>query len=95
MITEKNTDALLNLMNVGPATYKDLQLLEIKSIHDLANACPDELYIRLQKITGQSHDPCVWDIFAAAINGARTGKKLPWWEWTKVRKKRQLDGTFI
>ena len=33
---------LLNLMNVGKATYQDLQLLEVKSIAELAKACPDE-----------------------------------------------------
>ncbi|HDV5789202.1 TPA: Mitomycin resistance protein mcrB, partial [Legionella pneumophila] len=49
---------------------------------------------RLQQITDQSHDPCVWDVFAAAINEARTGEKQPWWQWTKIRKKRQLEGTF-
>ena len=87
--SNKAVHELLNLMNVGAATYKDLQLLEINSIGQLANACPDELYSRLQRITGISHDPCVWDIFAAAINEARTGKKQPWWEWTKIRKQRQ------
>ena len=81
-------------MNVGTATYKDLQLLEINSIQQLADACADELYIRLQRITGRAHDPCVWDVFAAAITEARTGKKQPWWELTKIRKKRQLEGTF-
>ncbi|HAU1153281.1 TPA: Mitomycin resistance protein mcrB [Legionella pneumophila] len=85
---------LLSLMNVGEATYKDLQLLEINSIPQLAAACADELYLRLQQITGQSHDPCVWDVFAAAINEARTGQKQPWWEWTKIRKKKQLEETF-
>ena len=88
------TNELLSLMNVGTATYRDLQLLEIESINELANACPDELYTRLQQKTGQSHDPCVWDIFAAAIDEARTGKKQSWWKWTKIRKKRQLEGTF-
>jgi nucleotidyltransferase/DNA polymerase involved in DNA repair len=92
--SRKANNELLSLMNVGTATYKDLQLLEINSIHQLADACADELYTRLQRITEQSHDPCVWDIFAAAINEARTGKKQPWWEWTKIRKKRQIEGTF-
>ncbi|HAU0291961.1 TPA: Mitomycin resistance protein mcrB, partial [Legionella pneumophila] len=23
-----------------------------------------------------------------------TGEKQPWWQWTKIRKKRQLEGTF-
>ncbi len=47
--------------------------------------------MRLQKITGQRHDPCVWDVFAAIIHEARTGIKQPWWEWTAVRKKRQKE----
>ncbi len=85
---------LSKLMNVGPATCKDLELLGIDSIAALANASADELYIRLQKITSRSHDPCVWDVFAAAINEARTGERQQWWEWTKVRKKRQEAGTF-
>lgn len=85
---------LLTLMNVGTATCQDFELLGIKSIAELANASADDLYLRLQKMTGKSHDPCVWDIFAAAINEARTGIKQPWWEWTKIRKKRQASGSF-
>lgn len=85
---------LLSLMNVGKATCKDFELLGIKSIAELAFASPDELYVRLQIITGQPHDPCVWDVFSAAINEARTGEKRPWWEWSKTRKERQAAGTF-
>lgn len=90
----KTTHALFSLANVGAATYRDLQLLGIDSIEQLARACPDELYMRLQEITAQAQDPCVWDVFAAIINEARTGKKQPWWEWTKIRKKRQAEGSF-
>lgn len=92
--TTPQTNGLLSLMNVGQATNKDLQLLNINSIQELAAACADELYTRLQRLTNKSHDPCVWDIFAAAINEARTGEKQPWWEWTKIRKKRQSQGLF-
>jgi nucleotidyltransferase/DNA polymerase involved in DNA repair len=94
MKKQSDKNELLSLMNVGKATFQDLQLLNIESIHQLANECPDELYKRLQEITDQKHDPCVWDIFAAAINEARNGKKQPWWEWTKIRKKRQREGSF-
>jgi hypothetical protein len=80
---------LLTLKNVGPATYQDLIKLDIHSIAQLAKADPDELYLRLQKITQQKQDPCVWDVFAAIIHEAKTGIKQPWWEWTKVRKKRK------
>jgi nucleotidyltransferase/DNA polymerase involved in DNA repair len=91
----QKSSELLKLMNVGSATYNDLQLLGITSTKQLAGASADELYVRLQKITGHAHDPCVWDIFAAAINEARTGERQPWWEWTKIRKKRQLEGNFL
>jgi hypothetical protein len=80
---------LRSLMNVGPATEKDLVLLGITTIEQLAQANPDELYERLQKITGHKHDPCVWDVFAAIIYEASTGEKKPWWYWTPIRKARK------
>ncbi len=82
----KRTSELLTLMNVGPATLKDLHLLGITSITQLSKQNPDHLYEKLQKITGQKHDPCVWDVFAAIIHEAQTGEKTPWWEWSKIRK---------
>lgn len=81
---------LLSLMNVGSAIYKDLQILGISTVEQLSKADPDELYSRLQAITGKRHDPCVWDVFAAIIHEAQTGEKQPWWQWTKVRKSRLL-----
>jgi hypothetical protein len=86
--SEKNE--LRSLMNVGPAIERDLSLLGITSTAELAKANPDELYERLQKITGKKHDPCVWDVFAAIIHEANTGEKLPWWHWTPIRKNRNL-----
>lgn len=77
-----------SLMNVGPATQKDLALLGITTLAQLAQADPDELYERLQLITGCKHDPCVWDVFAAIIHEAQTGEKRPWWHWTPIRKAR-------
>jgi nucleotidyltransferase/DNA polymerase involved in DNA repair len=80
---------LLSLMNIGPAMQKDFTVLGITTIAQLAQANADELYERLQKITKQKHDPCVWDVFAAAIHEAKTGKKTPWWHWTPLRKARK------
>ena len=94
MSKSKQKSELLKLMNVGEATCKDFELLGIESIAGLADASADELYARLQIITGQPHDSCVWDVFAAAINEARTGERRPWWEWSKIRKNRQAVGTF-
>jgi hypothetical protein len=45
-MAKDTSNELLSLMNIGTATYKDLQLLEVSSIHQLADACADELYMR-------------------------------------------------
>jgi len=71
---------LLTLKNVGKATFKDLETLNITSIHQLVQADPDDLYGRLQILTGKVQDPCVWDIFVAIIHEAKTGEKTLWWE---------------
>ena len=80
---------LFSLMNVGLATYKDLEILGINTTKQLSKADPDELYSRLQGLTGTSQDPCVRDVFAAIIHEAKTGEKTPWWQWTPLRKERQ------
>ncbi len=85
---------LQQLRNVGPATCQDFEILGIHSIGELAMQDPDELYERLQHITGKKQDPCVWDVFAAAIHEAKTGERWPWWDWTAVRKQRQSNGSF-
>lgn len=87
-------DDLRELRNVGPAMRADFALLGIENIKQLARCDADELYLRLQKLTGHHHDPCVWDTFAAAIHQARTGEGLPWWQFTRLRKQRQAQGTF-
>jgi nucleotidyltransferase/DNA polymerase involved in DNA repair len=94
MKNDHKNHELLTLMNVGQATYQDFILLGIHSIAELATASADELYIRLQEITGQPHDPCVWDVFASAIHEANTGEKQRWWVWSKIRKERAKNGTF-
>jgi hypothetical protein len=79
---------LLSLKNVGKATLEDLNLLGITSIQQLAKADPDGLFSRLKILTNHIQNPCVWDVFAAIIHEAKTGEKTPWWQWTKVRKKK-------
>lgn len=85
-MVKKENNQLLSLMNVGKATYKDLQLLGITTVDQLAQCDPDDLYTRLQELTGVKQDPCVWDVFAAIVHEARTGEKQPWWHWTVIRK---------
>jgi hypothetical protein len=84
--TSKIKHELMTLNNVGPAIYQDLLKLDINTVAKLAKAKADELYQRLQQITGQKQDPCVWDVFAAIIYEAKTGIKRPWWHWSGIRK---------
>lgn len=87
-------DELTALANIGPAIREDLRLLGIDTVVALADQEADALYQRLNQLTGRRHDPCVWDVFAAAIHQARTGEGLPWWHWTPERKRRQTTGGF-
>lgn len=89
-IKKKHTSELLKLKNVGPATLRDLQLLGITAINQLAEKSADELYTHLEKVTNKHHDLCMWDVFAAIIYEAQTGRKEGWWKWTQIRKNRGL-----
>ena len=86
---------LSDLRNIGPAALKDFVLLGISTVTQLQTAAPDELFARLQIITGQKHDPCVWDVFAAAIHQAKTGEAKNWWAFTAERKQRPTLATLL
>lgn len=88
-------DDLSALMNVGPMMRRDLQLLGINTVAQLAEQEADDLYRRLHAILGRRVDPCVHDVLAATIHQARTGRARPWWHFTPARKQRQAAGTFV
>ena len=88
---KKQKEGLAALRNVGKATLKDLHLLGIETVEELATQDPTHLYKTLEAITGPQ-DPCVWDVFAAIIHEAKTGEATNWWTWTAHRKKLQLAG---
>ncbi|HJV47761.1 MAG TPA: helix-hairpin-helix domain-containing protein [Geothrix sp.] len=87
-------DELLALRNLGPALREDLRRLGVDSVAQLAEQDADELYVRLGRMDGRLHDPCVWDSLAAVIDIARGGPSQPWWAWTPIRKVRQAKGDF-
>lgn len=89
-VLQRQTFAQLQtLPNVGPATAGDLIRLGVASLDDLSRRDPRILYDRLTELDGIPHDPCVLDVFAAAIHCARTGESVPWWRFTQTR---QLTG---
>jgi hypothetical protein len=75
-----------SIPNVGKATAEDLVRLRIRSVKDLARRDPMTLYKRLCKLDGAIHDPCCIDVFMAAVDFAKTGKKGDWWAYTPERK---------
>lgn len=85
-MTNPAKDELRALANVGPATREDFRKLGINTVAELAVQDAGALYERLCRITGARQDPCVQDVFAAAIHQARTGEVTKWWEWSAERK---------
>lgn len=83
---------LSDLKNVGKATLKDLALLGINSVEELARQDATFLFHKLERRTKQRQDPCVWDVFASIIHEAGTGKPTNWWDWTAQRKILQKKG---
>lgn len=79
---------LQTIPNIGPAMADDLLRLGITSPSDLIDRDSDELYDELCRIDGIRHDPCVRDVFAAAVDFARGGPARPWWHFTPGRKAR-------
>jgi hypothetical protein len=79
-----------DLISVGPAMLRDFEMLGIRNVRQLAHAHPRKMYDRLCRLTGQRQDPCVLDVFCAAVAQARN-PRLPaaqcqWWYWSRKRK---------
>ena len=81
---------LTDLRSVGRETIRDLAALGIHDVEALATRDADELYRALCDVTGQVHDICARDVFAAAIAQARDPnlprEQCDWWYWSRRRK---------
>ncbi len=87
---KKESRTLRDLHSVGPATVRDLQLLGITRVEQLVGKEALVLYDRLGGLSGKRPDPCVMDVFSAAIAQAHDPdlpkEKRNWWYWSRVRK---------
>ena len=77
------------LASVGPAAAQDLWDLGCRSLHDLADRDPVDMYHDLSLRMGIELDPCVEDVFRCAIAQVRD-PQLPadrrnWWYWKPLR----------
>ena len=84
------TRQLADLISIGPAMLGDFEVLGIRSVSELAKQNPQRMYGRLSRLAGQRQDPCVLDVFCAAVAQARNPRlpvdKCQWWWWSKKRK---------
>ena len=89
MATPSKERRLADLVSIGPAMLRDFEMLGVKSVAQLAREEPRDLYIRLCTITGERQDPCVLDVFCAAVAQARDPELPPakrqWWYWSRER----------
>ncbi len=72
--------------NIGPAGAADLRLLGITAPGDLVGRDPYAMYETLCRITARRHDPCVIDVFIAAVRFMGGDAAKPWWAYTAERK---------
>jgi hypothetical protein len=79
-----------DLISIGPAMLRDFVELRIHSVAQLARQNPRRMYERLNRIRGQRQDPCVLDVFCAAVAQAKNprlpAEKCEWWYWSRKRK---------
>ena len=81
---------LIDLISVGPSIREDFAMLGITGVRQLAKANPKQLYDKLCRLTGERQDPCVLDVFTAAVAQAKDprlpAEQCQWWYWSRVRK---------
>jgi hypothetical protein len=83
---------LEELISVGEKIVEDFSILGVQSVKELARRSPNRLYEQLCEITKQRQDPCVLDVFCAAVAQARNphlpAEQCQWWYWSRQRKAR-------
>jgi hypothetical protein len=86
---------LKDLVSIGPAMLRDFELLGVHSVAELARQSPRRMYARLNRVSGQRQDPCILDVFRAAVAQARNprlpAEQCQWWYWSRRRKQRSKE----
>ena len=80
----KQVKDLKDIPNVGEAVKNDLRLIGIKKPDQLINVNGIDLYNKLNRITGEVHDPCMADTFLAIVDFMNGGSPKPWWKFTNT-----------
>jgi Pathogenicity locus len=90
--SQSSARELCDLISVGPAAVRDLNLLGVRSVSQLARRSPEALYGNLCRKLRRRVDPCCLDVFSAAVAQARNprlaAEQCVWWYWSRQRKLR-------
>ena len=78
---------LEDIPNVGPSIAANLRLIGVSSPQDLLGKDPYMMYDDLCDTIGVRHDPCVIDVFIAAVRFMAGQPSKPWWKYTAERKR--------
>ena len=88
LVVSSNRAAARLLQQVGIGTTQHLaKQLGITTPDDLLGRDPYAMYDDLCRITGQRHDPCLFDTFIAAVRYMEGAPKKPWSKYTAERKR--------
>ncbi|MEQ1692780.1 MAG: helix-hairpin-helix domain-containing protein [Gemmatimonas sp.] len=75
-----------DIPNIGPSMSQDFALLGFSAPSQLVGQDPYGLYDRLCVLTHCRQDPCVADVFIAAVRFMEGAPSVPWWHYTAERK---------
>ena len=78
---------LEDIPNVGPSIAANLRLIGVSSPQDLLGKDPYTMYDDLCDSTVVRQDPCVIDVFIAAVRFMTGESAKPWWKYTEERKR--------
>ncbi len=81
---KKSEGGILSIPGVGKSIAEDLRLLGIRTVEDLKDKDPEELYARSNELAGSVQDRCLLYVFRCAVyfaEGGRDAEKLKWWNW--------------
>lgn len=81
---------LQRIPGVGPRIAEDLWDLGCRSVRDLKDRDPEEMYRRLCEIQGKHVDRCMLYVLRCAVyyasNEVHNPELLKWWQWKDAER---------